>query len=51
MKRRDLLTAGAASVVTVPSWVGAQAPAWPPTREAVKAFGRYLIPKSSTTFL
>jgi tripartite-type tricarboxylate transporter receptor subunit TctC len=40
MKRRTVLAAGAASLVAVPSWVGAQAPAWP-TRGPIRLVAQF----------
>lgn len=40
MKRRDLLAAGAASIVAAPVWVGAQAAAWP-TRGPVRLVAQF----------
>jgi tripartite-type tricarboxylate transporter receptor subunit TctC len=40
MKRRDLLAAGAASLVAAPAWVGAQAPAWP-TRGPIRLVAQF----------
>lgn len=40
MKRRDLLAAGAASLVAAPAWVGAQSAAWP-TRGPVKLVAQF----------
>jgi tripartite-type tricarboxylate transporter receptor subunit TctC len=40
MKRRDLLAAGAASVIAAPAWVGAQAPAWP-TRGPIRLVAQF----------
>jgi tripartite-type tricarboxylate transporter receptor subunit TctC len=40
MKRRDLLTAGAASLVAAPAWVNAQAPAWP-TRGPIRLVAQF----------
>ncbi len=40
MKRRDLLAAGAASVIAAPAWVAAQAPAWP-TRGPIRLVAQF----------
>lgn len=40
MKRRDLLAAGAASLIAAPAWVGAQSAAWP-TRGPVKLVAQF----------
>ncbi len=40
MKRRDLLAAGAASLVAAPAWVGAQSAAWP-TRGPVRLVAQF----------
>jgi tripartite-type tricarboxylate transporter receptor subunit TctC len=40
MKRRDILAAGAASLVAAPAWVGAQSPAWP-TRGPVRLVAQF----------
>jgi tripartite-type tricarboxylate transporter receptor subunit TctC len=40
MKRRDLLAAGAASLVAAPNWVGAQSAAWP-TRGPVRLIAQF----------
>ena len=40
MKRRDLLAAGAASLVSAPAWVGAQSAAWP-TRGPIRLVAQF----------
>lgn len=40
MKRREILTAAGASLLTAPSWVGAQAPAWP-TRGPIRLVAQF----------